>query len=80
LGVATPNLGGPPDARSLLRAYPLGDMQCRQSMRRTEMFKSIKRLLVAATAILVLSAPSAAFATRLLRMAVVRRAARGRLR
>src|ERR1700690_3980719 len=38
-------------------------MQCRQSMRRSEMFKSIKRLLVAATAILVLGGPSAAFAT-----------------
>jgi hypothetical protein len=36
-------------------------MQFRQSMRRTEMTKSIKRLLVAATAILAFSAPSAAF-------------------
>jgi hypothetical protein len=37
-------------------------MQWKSSMRRAEMFKSIKQLLVAATAILVLSAPCAAFA------------------
>ena len=43
------------------------------------MFKSIRRLLVASTAILVLSAPCAAFATDA-RMAVVRRAARRGLR